>query len=167
MAASKVSRRSVIAAGLALAWAATANADHMPSKEEGMAMRAQTQDYIAENGIEEAIAAIQENKPPFDQGYPAVAIHRVKEGRFILKAHTLYKELVGADLTEIEDLEGRQFIQDFFEKVKAGGGAAPTTNAPPPDGIKHKAECYNEWARGYDGAYFIDVCYARPGSDGG
>lgn len=150
----------------ALALSAAAHAEHMPGKEAGMAMRDTTQNYIAEHGIEAAIKAIQQDQPPFDEGYPAVAIQSVEkrdgEKRFILRAHTLYKELAGADMTDVRDLEGRQFIQDFYAEVKSGGGAAPTTNAPPPTGVRHEAECYNEWARGYKGTYFIDICYSRP-----
>lgn len=142
-------------------------ADHMPAKDAGMALRDTAQSYIAENGIQAAIAAVNANKPPFASPYPAVAILAVEDGRVIQKAHTLYQELVGVDLTDIKDLEGRTFIRDFLAQARDGGGAAPTTNAPPPEGIKHKAECYNEWAEGYRGQYFLAICYARPGSDGG
>ncbi len=145
------------------AGAAAAESAVLATREAGMAWRDKLQSYIAANGIDDAIAALKDEQSRFVQADPALVIHRVTEdGRVIAEAHTLFQAIAGIDMTDKRDLDGRRFIRNFLETVRQGGGVRPTTHAIPQTGKKHYAACYNEWAKGYRGAYFITVCYDDP-----
>ncbi len=152
-----------VALSLAAGAAAADDAVTLGTRETGMAWRDKLQSLIAEEGIEAAIAALQDPQSRFAQADPHIVIHRVTaDDRVIVEGHSVFQEIAGFDMTDREDLDGRLFIRRFLAAVRAGGGARPTRHAIPKTGQAYASLCYNEWAAGHRGDYFITVCYDDP-----
>lgn len=162
--------RGALAGSLALVMAVSAaraaDGTIIGTKASARDWRDKVQAFIRANGIEAAIEAMLDPDSRFGQSKHHMAIERVTDDdRVIVEAHTVFHEIAGMDFTEQRDLEGRRFMQGFLQTVREGGGTALTSNAiPETGGEAHEAECYVEWADGYKGAYFITVCYDRPGT---
>lgn len=108
----------VIAFGLVFGLAAgPVSAGNTPAEAEAMVKKAL--DYFKANGKEKTIEALNDPHGQFMQGelYAFMFDFDIN-----CLAHPANPKLVGKNLSDLKDAEGRTFMKDMAEKAKAGGG---------------------------------------------
>ena len=100
-----------------LAMAGTAMA--AGTADEAKALVDKAVEYFNANGKEKAIEAINNPQGEFVKG--DLYIFMFENGGLCL-AHGANPKLVGKNILDLKDAEGRLFIQEFVQKVKSGGG---------------------------------------------
>jgi len=87
--------------------------------DEAMTMVKKAVDYYKANGKEKTIAAINDPSGEFIKGELYVFLFDYDVNCL---AHPANPKLVGKNLADLKDPEGRTFMKEMTEKAKAGGG---------------------------------------------
>ncbi len=114
----KVKCLFVLLAGLVFMLnAGLATAGNTPAEAEAMVKKAL--DFYNANGLEKTVAALSDPNGGFMEGelYAFLFDYDLN-----CLAHPANPKLVGKNLAELKDAEGKTFMRDMGDKAKAGGG---------------------------------------------
>jgi signal transduction histidine kinase len=106
------------AAALALSLAAPAFANE-PSEKDAIAMAERGASLIKAKGKDEMMKRINAKDPDFVQGSLYVDLRDVKTG--IVLAHPYNPSIVGKDLTDVPDANGKKYRREIIELAAAKG----------------------------------------------
>ena len=106
------------AAALALSLAAPAFANE-PSEKDAVAMAERGAVLIKTKGKDEMMKRINAKDPDFVQGSLYVDLRDVKTG--IVLAHPYNPSIVGKDLTDVPDANGKKYRREIIELAAAKG----------------------------------------------
>jgi len=106
------------AAALALLLAAPAFANE-PSEKDAIAMAERGASLIKAKGKDEMMKRINAKDPDFVQGSLYVDLRDVKTG--IVLAHPYNPSIVGKDLTDVPDANGKKYRREIIELAAAKG----------------------------------------------
>jgi cytochrome c len=110
----------VTAATLCLAFAAnTVHASAEPTEKEAIAMAERGAALVKAKGKEEMMKRINAKDPDFVQGSLYVDLRDVKTG--IVLAHPYNPSIVGKDLTDVPDANGKKYRREIIELAAAKG----------------------------------------------
>lgn len=96
----------------------TANANE-PTEKDAIAMAERGAALVKEKGKEEMIRKINARDPQFVQGSLYVDMRDVKTG--IVLAHPFNPSIVGKDLTDVPDANGKKYRREIIELAAAKG----------------------------------------------
>jgi signal transduction histidine kinase len=107
------------AAALCLGLAATAAFANEPSEKDAIAMAERGATVIKTKGKAEMMRLINAKDPSFVQGSLYVDLRDVKTG--IVLAHPYNPSIVGKDLTDVPDANGKKYRREIIELAAAKG----------------------------------------------
>ncbi|HEV7817360.1 MAG TPA: cache domain-containing protein [Janthinobacterium sp.] len=108
---------SLFAAGVA----AGAGASTEPTEKDAIAMAERGAAFIKSHGKEEMMKRITAKDPDFIQGPLYVDMRDIKTG--IVLAHPVNQSIVGKDLTDVPDANGKRYRREIIElAAKQGKG---------------------------------------------
>jgi signal transduction histidine kinase len=102
--------------GLALSASAWANS---PTKEDAIAMAERGAAVIKAKGIDELKKRLTNKDPDFLQGELYIDMRDVKTG--IVLAHPVNPSIVGKDLVDVPDANGKKYRREIIEKAARDG----------------------------------------------
>jgi cytochrome c len=111
-------KRLMTGALLCLAVAAAA-ASTEPTEKEAIAMAEKGAAFIKAHGKEEMMKRIAAKDPEFIQGQLYVDMRDIKTG--IVLAHPVNQSIVGKDLTDVPDANGKRYRRDIIELAARQG----------------------------------------------
>jgi cytochrome c len=98
-----------------------ANASTEPTEKEAIAMAEKGAAFIKAHGKEEMMKRLAAKDPEFVQGPLYVDMRDIKTG--IVLAHPVNQSIVGKDLTDVPDANGKRYRRDIIElAAKQGKG---------------------------------------------
>ena len=100
----------LVAAGASTALAAP--------RDEAMALVSRAVAHIKEVGKQKALASFNDPKGPFVKGELYVFAYTLQG---VIIAHPMNPKLVGKDMTEVKDSDGKYFTKDFIATVNGPG----------------------------------------------
>lgn len=109
---------SFIGACLAMALGLPALAAEPPGADDAKAMVKKAAEFVKANGKEKAFVAFNDPKGQFVQGSLYLFVTDLN-GKVL--AHGQTKKMIGVDLQEIKDVDGKQFIKEELNIVKTKG----------------------------------------------
>jgi cytochrome c len=110
----------VTATSLCLAFAAgNACAAAEPTEKDAIAMAEKGAAFIKAKGKEEMMKRITAKDPDFVQGSLYVDMRDIKTG--IVLAHPINPSIVGKDLTDVPDANGKKYRREIIELAAAKG----------------------------------------------
>lgn len=102
--------------GLALSAGAWANS---PTREDAIAMAERGAAVIKAKGIEELKKRLANKDPEFLQGELYIDMRDVKTG--VVLAHPVNPSIVGKDLVDVPDANGKKYRREIIEKAARDG----------------------------------------------
>lgn len=103
--------------GLALSFSAWASAE--PTEKDAIAMAEKGAAVIKSKGKEELMRRLTAKDPEFLQGSLYIDIRDVKTG--IVLAHPVNQSIVGKDLVDVPDANGKKYRREIIELAAAKG----------------------------------------------
>jgi len=107
------------ATAIALCLASGAAFAHEPSEKDAIAMAERGAALIKSKGKDEMMKRINAKDPDFVQGSLYVDLRDVKTG--IVLAHPYNPSIVGKDLTDVPDANGKKYRREIIELAAAKG----------------------------------------------
>jgi cytochrome c len=107
------------AAALCFAMTSVSAAAVEPTEKDAIAMAERGAALVKEKGKEEMIKRINAKDPQFVQGSLYVDLRDVKTG--IVLAHPFNPSIVGKDLTDVPDANGKKYRREIIELAAAKG----------------------------------------------
>jgi signal transduction histidine kinase len=113
--------KRLLTGGLFCLAVASAGASTEPTEKEAIAMAEKGAAYIKAHGKEELMKRISAKDPEFIQGPLYVDMRDLKTG--IVLAHPVNQSIVGKDLTDVPDANGKRYRREIIElAAKEGKG---------------------------------------------
>jgi len=113
--------KRLLTGGLFCLAAAGAGASTEPTEKEAIAMAEKGAAFVKAHGKEEMMKRIMARDPEFIQGALYVDMRDIKTG--IVLAHPVNHAIVGKDLTDVPDANGKRYRRDIIElAAKQGKG---------------------------------------------
>jgi cytochrome c len=109
----------LLAAALCFAMTSVSAATVEPTEKDAIAMAERGAALVKEKGKEEMIKRINAKDPQFVQGSLYVDMRDVKTG--IVLAHPFNPSIVGKDLTDVPDANGKKYRREIIELAAAKG----------------------------------------------
>ncbi|MYN08506.1 cache domain-containing protein [Pseudoduganella aquatica] len=110
---------ALLCLGMAAAAAASANSE--PTEKDAIAMAERGAAFMKANGKEEMMKKISGKDPEFLQGSLYVDMRDINTG--IVLAHPVNPAIVGKDLTDVPDANGKKYRREIIElAAKKGKG---------------------------------------------
>ncbi|TFW35824.1 cache domain-containing protein [Massilia horti] len=97
----------------------TALANDNPTKEDAIAMTERGAAFIKSKGKDEMMKKINAKDPDFCQGELYVDMRDIKTG--IVLAHPYNASIIGKDLTDVPDANGKKYRREIIELAAAKG----------------------------------------------
>jgi cytochrome c len=107
------------AAALCFAMTSAGAATAEPTEKDAIAMAERGAALVKEKGKDEMIKRINAKDPQFVQGSLYVDLRDVKTG--IVLAHPFNPSIVGKDLTDVPDANGKKYRREIIELAAAKG----------------------------------------------
>jgi cytochrome c len=107
------------AAALCFAMTSVGAATAEPTEKDAIAMAERGAALVKEKGKDEMIKRINAKDPQFVQGSLYVDLRDVKTG--IVLAHPFNPSIVGKDLTDVPDANGKKYRREIIELAAAKG----------------------------------------------
>ena len=109
----------LLATALCLALTSVSAAANEPTEKDAVAMAERGAALVKEKGKEEMMKRINAKDPLFVQGSLYVDMRDVKTG--IVLAHPFNPSIVGKDLTDVPDANGKKYRREIIELAAAKG----------------------------------------------
>jgi signal transduction histidine kinase len=107
------------ATALCLGFACASAVASEPTEKEAIAMAERAAVFFKAHGKEELKKAISEKNPEFSQGSLYIDMRDIKTG--IVLAHPHNPSIVGKDLTDVPDANGKKYRREIIELAAAKG----------------------------------------------
>lgn len=103
---------------VSLAFAPAAFAAEKATQAEAKAMVKKAVEFHKANGKDKLLAAVSDNKGAFIDRDLYVAVYSMKG--FVI-AHGVNPKLIGKDVSELKDADGKQFVKEIIAKAASAG----------------------------------------------
>lgn len=108
-----------LSSGLALGLAPAANASVEPGEKDAIAMAERGAAFMKAHGKDEMMKKISARDPDFVQGSLYVDMRDINTG--IVLAHPINAAIVGKDLTDVPDANGKKYRREIIELAARKG----------------------------------------------
>ena len=115
----KLTATAALTLGLSLGFASPAVLANEPTEKDAIAMCERGAALIKSKGKEEMMKRINAKDPEFVQGALYIDIRDLKTG--IVLAHPYNPSIVGKDLTDVPDANGKKYRREIIELAAAKG----------------------------------------------
>lgn len=117
-----------------LIWGSVLAAD-LGSKDEAVALVKKAVAALKANGKDKTLAQVSEKGGPFADRDLYISVYD-STGKVL--AHGANARLIGKDVSELKDADGKEFVKDILGKAKAGGKG--TSEYKWPNSVTNKIE---------------------------